>query len=166
MVGKREYNSVHNINIMLTVTSFLAILSRVTRQAVALDVTGSADLAALLVLVARTEIACAQVTDSPIAGVSVITTSAGFAGGAGVAGRATTSLDLDRSSVSDQILHCRVHADVADVCRGHSLAVGCADQNSLKIGKNDHEIRPRSAVRSFGGQSSPFVLFQRYGVGL
>lgn len=132
----------------------------------ALDVAGSADLAAFLVLVARTEVACAQVTNSSVAGVSVIAASAGFAGGARVAGRAPTSLDLNRPSVSDQILHGRVHADVADVRRRHSLTVGRADQNSFKIGKDDHEIRPGSAARSFGGQSSPFVFFQRYGVGL
>lgn len=128
--------------------------------------TGPADLAALLVLVARTDIACAQVTISPVADVSIITTSAGFAGGARVTDWATTSLDLSRSSISDQIFHGRVHANIADVCCGHSLTVGCANQNSLQIGKHDHEIRPGSATRSFGGQSSPFVLFQRNGVRL
>lgn len=132
----------------------------------ALDITGSADFAALLVLVARTGVACAQITDGPIAGVPIITTGTGFARGARVTGRATASLDLSRSSVSDQILHGRVHADVADVRCGHSLAVGCADQDSFQIGKHDHKIRPGSAARSFGGQSSPFVLFQRNGVGL
>lgn len=76
-------------------------MSRITRQAVALDMTGSANLAAFLILVARTDIARAQIADGPIAGVSVITANAGFAGGARVTSRATTSLDLNRSSVSD-----------------------------------------------------------------
>jgi len=97
----------------------------------ALDLTGSADLAALLVFVARTGIARAQVTDGPVAGVSVITASAGFAGSARVTDRTTTSLDLSRSSISDQILHGRVHANVADIRCSHSLAVGRADQDSF-----------------------------------
>lgn len=42
----------------------------------------------------------------------------------------------------------------------------CADQDSLQIRENDHEVRPGSAPWSFGGQSLPFVFFQWNGVSL
>lgn len=132
----------------------------------ALDLTGSADLAALFVLVTRAEIARAQVTDGPVVGISVVTACAGLAGGSYIARRATAGFDLRRSSVSGESLHGCVHADVADVCRGHSVAVGCADQNSFQIREHDHKIRPGDGTRSFGRQASPFVLSQRDSVGL
>lgn len=149
----------------LTAAVILTILSRVARQAVALDLAGSADLAALLVLVTRAEIARAQIADGSVAGVPVITARASLAGGPGETRRATTGLDLNRSP-SGRILHGCVHADVADVRGSRSLAVRCADQNSLQIRKHDHEVCPGSAARAFVAHSSPFVFYQWNGVGL
>lgn len=143
----------------LLLTDILAVQSRVTRQAVTLDLTGSADFTAFLVPVARTEIARAQITDGSVVGISVVTACTGFAGASYVASWTTASFDLGRSSISGEVLHGCVHADVTDVCRGHSLAVGRADQNSFQIGEHNHKVRPGSATWSFGRQTSPFVFF-------
>lgn len=126
----------------------------------ALDLAGSADLAALLVLVARTGTAPAQVTDGSVVCISVVTARARLAGASQVTGRATAGFDLGRSSVSGQVLHGRIHANVTDVRRGHSLAVRRAHQNSFQIGKHDHEVRSGNAARSFDRQPFPFALFQ------
>lgn len=132
----------------------------------ALDVTRSANFAALLVLVTWAKIACAQITDGSVAGVSIITARASLAGSSSITRRTTTGLDLGGSSISDQIFHGCVHADIADVRSSCSLAVRRADQNSLKIGKHDHQICPGSAARSFDAQSFPFVFYQWDRIGL
>lgn len=154
-----EFNSSSEIYIYIYIESsciltdniILAILSSVTRQAVTLDMTRSTDLTALLVVVARTGVARAQVANRSVVRIPVIAARAGFTRSARVTSWASASFNLRCSPIPSEVLDGSVHADITDVRRGHVLAVGSAYQNSLQIGEHDHEIRPGSAARSFGG---------------